>query len=714
MRNRFEMDSNKRATIGLDFCECERAPSHSIQLLRARLYPATGMYPKTAASFKVLRQFHLLSFESKCSGYEFYNSLARLTDNSGSPRRDRYDEFMRMIRQWRHLKMLKRTGRGHDVEGVKATKPGQCAILCPACPQPDINLPPDWESAPDDESWKYALILSIDANFRLQRKRISSEERDPSLGSGWAFFVDEAEYKAYLAANWDHKQEPSTCMSHDAVNKPDREAQGLAASGAGTIDCARHNFKHPNGVGDLQAGERYINMDYLVFLSLVNSKIRIIVISYDIVCQWHKKLFDRMMSFPHHMHLSKNVVYILFLIPKFHLPAHIEDCNLQFLFNLTKNVGRTDGEAPECGWASINPVAQSTKEMGPGSRRDTLDNHFNDWNWKKTITFGERMLNKIQEAVPSRSEHPQALEDFEVSIPPAIIKEWKVAIEDWEKDASQPNPFKMKAKRLGLHPTEKQLTNILNRSNHLRQKIAAWTDDQALYMPHAAQERMRNVTDIRLYLPSALSMTTIVDKGLCIIEWKLREGQAYDALEEIRHVLHLRSHLYKHKDCFSRGVKANTRSNVAIENATMRINRASEKYKVARAALISLAPEHALRRLDKEDIHGLSEGLYGDTEGTRRPSWIWMSYGIVTNDGDNDYVMNEALRVEWCRARARAMRWDEEVELLQEEMRRILVFLEWQAIWWEHQGTAAYSLDSTTKEGMIAYANKQASLRLTL
>lgn len=47
-------------------------------------------------------------------------------------------------------------------------------------------------------------------------------------------------------------------MSHDAVDKPDHEARGLAASGAGTIDCARHDLKRPNGVGDLQLGERLV------------------------------------------------------------------------------------------------------------------------------------------------------------------------------------------------------------------------------------------------------------------------------------------------------------------------------------------------------------------------------------------------------------------------------------------------------------------------
>ena len=48
----------------------------------------------------------------------------------------------------------------------------------------------------------------------------------------------------------------SNCVNHNAINKPDREARGLAATGVLTVDCAHHNFKWPNGVGDIQAGER--------------------------------------------------------------------------------------------------------------------------------------------------------------------------------------------------------------------------------------------------------------------------------------------------------------------------------------------------------------------------------------------------------------------------------------------------------------------------
>ncbi|KDQ32352.1 hypothetical protein PLEOSDRAFT_1026822, partial [Pleurotus ostreatus PC15] len=50
-------------------------------------------------------------------------------------------------------------------------------------------------------------------------------------------------------------------------------------------------------------------------------------------------------------------------------------------------VPQQSGESPERGWAAMNPVASSTKEMGPCSRRDTLDDHFGDYNWRKVATL---------------------------------------------------------------------------------------------------------------------------------------------------------------------------------------------------------------------------------------------------------------------------------------------------------------------------------------
>ena len=58
----------------------------------------------------------------------------------------RYVEFLRMIRMWRHLRLLRRGGRAHASTGVNGTSPGELAVVCPACPHPNINLPTNWAS----------------------------------------------------------------------------------------------------------------------------------------------------------------------------------------------------------------------------------------------------------------------------------------------------------------------------------------------------------------------------------------------------------------------------------------------------------------------------------------------------------------------------------------------------------------------------------------
>ena len=44
----------------------------------------------------------------------------------------------------------------------------------------------------------HALFLALDANFRLKRKNVSSDEADPGLSKGWAYTVEETKYKAHL------------------------------------------------------------------------------------------------------------------------------------------------------------------------------------------------------------------------------------------------------------------------------------------------------------------------------------------------------------------------------------------------------------------------------------------------------------------------------------------------------------------------------------
>jgi hypothetical protein len=69
--------------------------------------------------------------------------------------------------------------------------------------------------------------------------------------------VEENRYKAFLDKHSDVPQTKSTCSNYDAMAKANlKDSRFLDSTGAGTVDCIRHDMKSPNGVGDLQKGER--------------------------------------------------------------------------------------------------------------------------------------------------------------------------------------------------------------------------------------------------------------------------------------------------------------------------------------------------------------------------------------------------------------------------------------------------------------------------
>ena len=99
----------------------------------------------------------------------------------------------------------------------------------------------------------------MDANFRLKRLNVSTQERDPGLNHGFAYVVEERKFKQYLMEYNDKiPDDRSTCNNHDALKSASmRGGKGTAASGVGAVDCIRHDIKRPVSVGDLQKGERY-------------------------------------------------------------------------------------------------------------------------------------------------------------------------------------------------------------------------------------------------------------------------------------------------------------------------------------------------------------------------------------------------------------------------------------------------------------------------
>ena len=144
-----------------------------------------------------------------------------------------------------------------------------------------------------------------------------------------------------------------------------------------------------------------------------------------------------------------------------------------------------------------------------------------------------------------------------------------------------------------------------------------------------------------------------------------------------------------------------------------KLARAVHKYRMARIALSVLDPNgdwhEELKELRQEDIRGPGKDP-NDSKGWFVMSWIWMTRKQDKSSLSTEAKFNECMRVEWTKARARMMRWEEEFLILQEEMRRVIAWFEWKATWWEEQATRRTDCAPDILAGVSAYAYKQADL----
>ncbi|KAJ7871168.1 hypothetical protein B0H14DRAFT_3439622 [Mycena olivaceomarginata] len=592
--------------VAVDSCDCEQwlwAGSQEEQLLQAGWFPATDDCP--------LNMCHL---QTKTTMYDYYSVLEKLSDNTGIKRPNHYHAFLRMVREYTNLLMLKRAGRGLAKSGVMGTQQGELA---------------GWEDAPTGAQFLYIFFLAIDACFRLKRRLISSVLKDPSLGSGWSYMVETLIYRTHLLTVTDQK-EMSTCSGLAALDHANTKfARGYAATGVGMGVCARHEFVQPNGVGDLQKGERYVNMDWIFTSILLHIDPRLRrFISYDIVCQWWINLWSRLKHLPPPMRLVLVMALLRFVIPKMHIKGHLPKCQTTYSLNLVPGSGQTCGEGIERPWAHIGGVGSSTREMGPGSQEDTLNGHWGSWNWQK---IGERLRTKLDRAKSEYAEQLEVFTDFSAQ-QAARVLHWRKMVEDFEKNPNAKNPYEMAvhgvteadillqlekedAERVqngvpSIHSvspasfvaagleveaeavehkkagTSVQAIDVVGLRRVLNRSIQQLRKLQATYMPAVivALSRHENVPEdeqpenIPLFLPSALTPTS----------W-----------------------LVTYKNLQSRHQGANTRARGIVERNETKIRLSSEKYQMAWAAKLHLVDGDVTRvgwqQLLKEDIRCMAD-----------------------------------------------------------------------------------------------------------
>lgn len=167
-KNFMVLHTNGIHFVKVDFCGCLGSAPDWKQLMDVGWVPATPLEPQTCGTTACLRQFHHLNLQGRISPYDYYTALELMTDPYGFldlPVRfisfhsypctahpitlqNRLSSFMLLVREWRHIKMGKRAGRGHDPTGLAGTQRGGLAVPCRACPLPGVNLPDGWEDAP--------------------------------------------------------------------------------------------------------------------------------------------------------------------------------------------------------------------------------------------------------------------------------------------------------------------------------------------------------------------------------------------------------------------------------------------------------------------------------------------------------------------------------------------------------------------------------------
>lgn len=381
---------------------------------------------------------------------------------------------------------------------------GDLAFFCAACPQPGLNLPENWEEDAEDKPWLYARQIISDGNFKLEHMSLKKCSDDVSLSDGLAYTAPVAEFTEYLATA-DHTQQVggplywsayaglirrlkrSTCNKHKAVNAALSKGKNLDVTGVAATACARHGCVVPCTVVDFQKGERSVQVLCSTFFSVLRFWSRQVHIDfgvvkafnygpcpcrcglhvYDVACQHCKQFWQRIQA--SNLKLPPDFEMIS-AVGSWHLSAHIPECFVQFSLNFIEGVGQLGGEIIETLWTPLNKIAGSTRVMTPAHRRETIDEHIRDSNWKKIVGLPSSLRDRWNKAVEGLANSTVAFDALSMARPANEVLRWTAQYETAMMERGNAlRVFEVqKAKREWLaHATGKILTKSLVCRAHL-------------------------------------------------------------------------------------------------------------------------------------------------------------------------------------------------------------------------------------------------------
>ncbi|RPD55070.1 hypothetical protein L227DRAFT_475895, partial [Lentinus tigrinus ALCF2SS1-6] len=796
------------------FCGCPtgedgKPEPDPLQLLRFGLFPGTWKEPRAAYTITGLRDYDLLSAQCQISGHDYSAYLSVPLSLFDESVQDRHRELNNTMRKFMFLRATRRAG-------VQPTTPldlGCLGVLCPACPQNEMNMDPNWKNRPNHELHKDGLFTTTDGNFQSNQKDKPFDKSDFSLTNGGGSMVEQEDFKQFKEKTKPQKDD-TTCNKFGAMGY---SRFGGRVSGMVGLSCARHMFVLPNGTVDLTGGEAYCWVDYCMCAGLRRWSFLLWHCNgYDINCQYRKhhrrRIMDMQANFPNL--LSIRIDYMPYTLPaigKFHAPAHTASCRCKYSYNYLPGVGMTDGEAAERIWAILNLLAARTREMSPGHRHDAINHFYNDMNIRRLQGLAALLLKwflRAQEFVTQTREYLASLEN---SIPTETLEEWRLQEAEWkekiyhlEEEIDVASPYELKQDKalsdkellmkilkertitgdtasgvIGVVQTAVALTeardalldemdglslvepgsDLDERCQQFHTEAERWevlrdtylvpvvrdaamqveeeigqkapakipptwpwrptsedTGDDAQGFPPQRRvdgqcEHWRDVFARTIALPS--SYHRMITSRSCMrtfveLETDFRRAEALNKLEDVRTSIIAHEVIKLHKKKFT-GKSITTRNRSIIQEAEEGTVQAANRYRRHWVALRALGlNDPSLKPLARGDLARFDVSTERDMgKSKHQTSWIWENFSFVDSEEDDRTrgVYDDARRVHWFRSSALCARWAEELEILEEEMKRTVRFFKY---WEERWQSIARARDSEGEYGAAAYARRQA------
>ncbi|KAJ7840097.1 hypothetical protein B0H14DRAFT_2587662 [Mycena olivaceomarginata] len=421
----------------------------------------------------------------------------------------------------------------------------------------------------------------------------------------------------------------------------------------------------PQGMVDLTKGEGYAYTDYALAYALADAElIRWIRLGYDIWCQYGVRLVARFARwFPS---MSAIIAKLEGAINKLHILNHKELC--QIIHNLN--------------WLL-------TREMNDGHRHDVIDGTSDHWNWEKTIKLCEpevccwlkklRPNNRRTRAGPGGDQGCRydkcGPDDGKSPVRTGNTSGWHTLIK-WDRE---------RIKRMRASPATPADVLAAARQQ-LESDIKAlrkWQLDRVPELHRYMSEMDGGEPEkMRLLLPSDFSpadRARLELSGLATAEYGLHEGQAHDALADLR---------------------------TAIRTKNLQ----SEFEEDGHLRALGLPKGDAtLQPLSRNEQWGKGGVALKVIRSKDREPWFWAAQRPAGLDAKAEADWEEEMdRVQWFRERALMKRANEEVEILEVEFERSIRWFLKNSENWTTMAERERRADYVDNQGWRAYAHKQA------